>query len=92
VRTAWLLARAGLVDESVHAPQGGRAPAGHAGLAVAARPAEARSAAVKRAPVEKPLEDEIVQLGDTETSIPADAAEMELFARTAQRSTEERDG
>jgi hypothetical protein len=35
--TAWLIARSGLLTDSLHAPQGGRAPGWRAGLAVAAR-------------------------------------------------------
>ncbi|MFN0280832.1 MAG: hypothetical protein ACKVZ6_02540 [Kineosporiaceae bacterium] len=35
--TAWLIARCGLLDESVHAPAGGRAPGWSAGLMVAGR-------------------------------------------------------
>jgi hypothetical protein len=34
--TAWLIARSGLLTDSLHAPQGGRAPGWRAGLAVAA--------------------------------------------------------
>jgi hypothetical protein len=35
----------------------------------------------------------MVHMGDTETSFPADAADMEPFARTARmRTQEERDG
>jgi hypothetical protein len=35
--TAWLIARCGLLTESIHAPAGGRAPGWHAGLVVADR-------------------------------------------------------
>ena len=37
--TAWLVARCGLSAESIHAPEGGRAPGWRAGLVVAARDA-----------------------------------------------------
>ncbi len=35
--TSWLIARCGLPAESIHAPEGGRAPGWHAGLMVARR-------------------------------------------------------
>jgi hypothetical protein len=35
--TSWLIARCGLYDESIHAPEGGRPPGWHAGLVVARR-------------------------------------------------------